>query len=86
VLDEEGCWIQVQQGVVIISQRDRVILEEGKCEGLYKLKEENSVRGGVSWISLKGSSPRGGASRKTATGRALGQSIAGRRKGASGKA
>ena len=43
VLDEEGCWIQVQQGVVTVSQGDKVFLEEEKCEGLYKLKEENSV-------------------------------------------
>ena len=43
--------------------------------------EGNSVRGGVSRISLEGSSSRGGASRKTATGRELGQSIGGKRKG-----
>ena len=36
VLDEEGCWIQVQQGVVTVSQGDRVILEGETCEGLYK--------------------------------------------------
>jgi len=44
-----------------------VILKEEKCGGLYKLKEENSVRGKVSRISLEESSSRGGASRKTAT-------------------
>ena len=43
VLDEEGCRIQVQQGVVIASQGDRVILEGKKYGELYKLKEENSV-------------------------------------------
>jgi len=42
-------------------------MEGEKCGGLYKMKEENSVRNGVSRISLKGSSSRGGASRKTAT-------------------
>ena len=61
-----------------------VILEGEKCGGLYKLKEGNSVRGGVSKIILEGSSSRGGASRKTATGRESGQSVAGRRKGAFG--
>ena len=35
---------------------------------------------------MKGSSSRGEASRKTVTGRKLGQSVVGRRKGASGKA
>ena len=59
----------MQQGVVIVSQRYRVILEGEKCGGLYKLKEENSVRGGVQGLSLEGSSSRGGASRKTATER-----------------
>ena len=56
VLDKEGCLIKVQQGIVTVSQGDRVILEGEKCEGLYKLKEKNSVRGGVSRISLEGSS------------------------------
>jgi len=87
VLDEEGCWIHVQQGVVTVSQGDRVILEEEKCGGLYKLKEGNSVRGGVSGISLEGSSSRSGASRKTAIRCEPDQSVAGRKKGAhSGKA
>ena len=63
-------------------QKDRVILEGDKCEGLYKLKEENSVRGGVLRISLEGSSSRGRASMKTATGRKSGQSVVRRRKGA----
>jgi len=48
LLDEEGCQIQVQHSVVTVSQRDRVVLEEEKCESLYKLNKENSVRGGVS--------------------------------------
>jgi len=56
VLDEEGYWIQVQQGVVTVSQGDTVILEGEKCGGLYKLKEEISVRGKVSRINLEGSS------------------------------
>ena len=58
VLDEEGCRIQVQQGVVIASQGDRVILKGVKCGGLYKLKKENSVRDRVLRISLEGSSSR----------------------------
>ena len=41
--------------VITVSQGDRVILKEEKYGGLYKLKEENSVRGGVSRISLEGS-------------------------------
>ena len=53
-----------------------------KCEGMYKLKEENLVRGGVSGISLEGSSSRGGASRKTAMGHESSQSVASKRKGA----
>ena len=40
VLDEERCQIQVQQDVVTVSQRDRVILKGEKCGWLYKLKEE----------------------------------------------
>ena len=43
VLDEEGCRIQVQQGIVTVSQGDRVILKREKYEGLYKLKGGNSV-------------------------------------------
>ena len=43
VLDEEERQIQVQQGVVMVSQEDKVILKEEKCGGLYKLKERNSV-------------------------------------------
>ena len=39
VLDEEGRRIQVQQGIVIVNQGDRVILKREKCGGLYKLKE-----------------------------------------------
>jgi len=80
VLDEEGCRIRVQQGVVTVSQGDSN-LEGEKCGGLYKLKEGNSVRGEVSMISLEGSSSRDGASRKTATGREPGQSVAGKEKG-----
>jgi len=57
-----------------------------KYGGLYKLKEKSSVRGRVSRISLEGSSSRGRASRKTAMGRELGQSVVGKRKGALGKA
>ena len=72
------------QGVVTVSQGDRVILKGEKCGALYKLKEGNSVRGGGSGISLERSSSRDGASRKTATGRELGQSIAEKRKGALG--
>ena len=53
-------------------------------EGYNKLKEENSVRGGVSRISLEGSSSRGETLRKTATGCELDQSVAGRRNGAFG--
>ena len=40
VLDEEGCQIQLQQGVVTVNQGDRVILEGEKCGELYKLKTE----------------------------------------------
>ena len=43
VLDEEGCRIHMQKGVVTVSQEDRVILKGEKCGGLYKLKEENSI-------------------------------------------
>ena len=75
----------MQQGIVTVSQEDRVILEGEKCEGLYKLKEGNSVRGGVSRISLEWSSSQGGASKKIATGREPGQSVTGKRKGALGQ-
>jgi len=84
VFDEEGCWIQVQQGVVTVSQGDRVILKGEKCGGLYKLNEGNSVRGVVSRISLEGSLSRGEASRKTAMGREPGQNVVKKRKGALG--
>ena len=80
VLDEEECRIQVQKSVIIVSQGDMVILEGEKCESLYKLKEENSVRGGVLRVSLEWSSSQGGASRKTAMGHELGQSVVKRRK------
>jgi len=50
---------------------------------VYKLKEENSVRGGVLRISLEESSSRGGVLRKTATGHE--PDLAGRRKGAFGQ-
>ena len=46
------------------------------------MKEGNSVRNKVSRINLEGSSSRGGASRKTTTGREPVQSVAGKRKGA----
>ena len=72
----------MQQGDVTVSQEDRIILEGEKCGGLYKLKEENSIRYGVSGISLEGSSSRGGASKKTTTGRKQDQSVVGRRNGA----
>ena len=39
VLDEEGYQIQVQQGIVTVSQEDRVILKDKKCGRIYKLKE-----------------------------------------------
>ena len=83
VLDKERR-IQVQQDVVTVSQEDGVSLKGEKCGGLYKLEEGNSVRGGVSRISLEGSSSRGKISRKTTTGRKSGQSVARRRKGAFG--
>jgi len=54
-------------------QGDRITWEGEKCE---ELKKENSVQDGVSGIS---NSLRGGASRKTATGREPDQSIAGKR-------
>ena len=38
---------QEQKGVITVSQGDRLILKGERCEGLYKLKEGNSVRGGV---------------------------------------
>jgi len=85
VLDEEGCQIQGQQVVITASQGDRVILEGEKCEGIYKLKEGNSVRDGASGINLEGSSSRGGASRKIATRRESNQSITGKRNGAFGQ-
>jgi len=84
VLDEKGCRIQVQQGVITVSQKDRVILEGEKCGGLYKLKEGNSVQDVILRISLEGSSSWGGASKKTSTGRELGQSIVERIKGSFG--
>jgi len=54
-------------------------LKGEKCEGIYKLKEENSVQGGVIMTSLEGSSSRGGASRKTVMGHESGESVAGKR-------
>jgi len=43
VLDEEECRIQMQQGIITVSQEDRVILEGEKCRGLYKLKERTQL-------------------------------------------
>ena len=51
---------------------------------VIQVKEENTVRGGVSRISLEETSLRGGASRKTATRRESGQSVTERRKAAFG--
>ena len=60
-----------------------MVIQEGeKCGGLYKLKEENLVRGRVSMIILEGSSSRCGASRKYATGHEPSQNVTERRKGA----
>jgi len=42
-------------GVVTISQEDRVILKGEKCGGIYKM-EENSIQSGVSMTNLKWSS------------------------------
>ena len=84
MLNKEGCQIQLLQGIVTVSQGDKVIMKGEKCERQYKLKEENSVQGGVLRISFEGSSSRGGASRKTASGRELSQSVTGRRNGAFG--
>ena len=72
----------MQQGIITVSQGGRIILEGEKCGGINKLKEGNSVQGGVSRINLEGSSSRGGSSRKTATGCEMGESVTGRRKGA----
>ena len=72
----------MQQGVVTVNQGDRVILEGEKCRGLYKLKEGNSVREGVSRISLAGNSSRGGVLKKTAMERESSQSVVRKRKGA----
>ena len=65
----------MQQDIVTVSQGDRVILEGEKCGGSYKLKERNSVRCGLSRISLEESSSRGRASRKTTTGCEPSQSV-----------
>ena len=35
VLHKEGCRVQVHQGIITVSQGDRVILKGEKCEGLY---------------------------------------------------
>ena len=40
VLNEEECQIQMQQGVVTVSQGGRIILKREEYGGLYKLKEE----------------------------------------------
>jgi hypothetical protein len=85
VLDEEGCRIQVQQGVVTVSHGSKVILEGEKCDGVYKLTGRNSVRGGVPRASLQGSSLQGGASRVTAKGPGPGHKDASWIKGALGR-
>jgi len=43
VLDGKECRIQVQIGIVTVSQGDGIILKGEKCGGLYKLKEGNLV-------------------------------------------
>ena len=69
----------------MVSEGDKVILEGEKYVGIYKMKKGNSVQDGVSMTSLEGSSSRGRASRKNATGRELSQSVAGKRKDAFGQ-
>ena len=49
---------------------------------VIQAEEGNLVRGGVSRINLEGSSSRGRASRKIATGYEPGQSVAGKRNSA----
>ena len=78
VLDEKGCLIQVQKGV-IVSQGDGIILEGEKC-GDIKAKR-NSVQDRISMTSLEGSSLKDGALRKTVTKRKPGQNIAEKRNG-----
>jgi len=75
----------VQQGIITVSQVDKIILKREKCKGSYKLKEGNSVRDGVFGISLEGSSSCGGASMKIATRGESGQSVIGRRNSAFGQ-
>ena len=54
-----------QRRVVMVCQGDMIILKEEKCGGIYKLKEGNSVPGGVSITSVERSSLQGEASKKT---------------------
>ena len=75
MLDSEEYHIQMQHEVVMVSQGNGIILKGEKYGGIYKLKEENSIQNKVLMTSLKGSSSRGGASRKTATGYELDQSV-----------
>ena len=79
MLDEKGCQ-KCNKVPSWVSQRDRVIMKREKCEGIYNLKEENSIRDGVSGTSLGGSSSRGDVLRKKATKREPNQSVAGRKK------
>ena len=78
VLGKEECRIQVQQCVVTIIQGDEVILEGERCGGLYKLKKENSVRGGVFRDKLGKGSLRGGASRKNCNRTRIGSKCCGK--------
>ena len=78
VLDEEGCWIQRQQGVTV-SQGDS---NSGRREvwRVIQAERRNSVRGGLLGISLEMSSSRGGASRKTAIRHEPDQNVTRRRR------
>jgi len=38
----------MEHGIITVSHLDKVILEEKKCRGIYKVKEGNSVKDGVS--------------------------------------
>jgi len=40
VLDEEECQIQVQQDVITVSQRDKIIQKGEKCGGIYKRRKK----------------------------------------------
>ena len=87
-LDEEGCRIQVQQGIVTVSQGDRIVLKDTERTEAWRNIQAERRKLSSTW-SFRDKLGReliaSGASKKTATRRESSQSVTGRRNGTFGQ-